>query len=481
MSETPSPAPAEVVTTTPSPQLNNELLARMGDEGAQRQLDAAAYLSATPNTAEEVVAVPKPHELVETAVADATDAYGVKGYKELIEDLNNTRRAHTEKMQVITKAGDIVTRSKKVEADPTKSDDLFDTLATKLAGTELTDDGLLTVLGQMDKSLQLSGDEISSLIDKIHAARLEKTQAQATAKEAEPTPTPEPTSDVFATSPEAGAQSDMGVYIDASGKPLIGIDALNNEMAKKVFEGDDANWDNLTSVLRNVIKQDAERRGAPVDERLADYDRYVARKREELETNKNGGEEQVSIPPIVEQTPHQTPEEVVANPERQRKWGRKILAGLAAAGLVLGLGFGAKKLIIDGDSSKTPDKQEQVDNGAGSEVGAPVDASGDRSDDGIGAGQEAQGQQEVAFDVVKGGGIYEQLQTGLGLSYEDAVKATNILDEAGYFNGDKILGIGHSEGQALPVPYLNGAGDGKFHFPQAAIDLLKAQGIDINQ
>jgi hypothetical protein len=91
----------------------------------------------------------------------------------------------------------------------------------------------------------------------------------------------------------------------------------------------------------------------------------------------------------------------------------------------------------------------------------------------------ATANSERTFDVVKGAGIYEQLAKGLKLSPADSVKATAILDKAGYFNGDKILGIGHNKVGQI-VSYLNGAGDGRFHIPNAAIEELRRNGIAVS-
>ena len=203
-----------------NPQFGNEVLARMGDEGAQRQLDMANYLSETPSDASEVSKVPTPAEMVDTAADDFTDENIAKGYGQLIEDLNKSRNGHSEEFQVLDKNKNVITRNKEVQADPTRTDDLFDALASKLAATELTDDGLLTVLGQMDKKLKLNDVEVSTVIDKIaksrEAAKLAKQEAKVSTTNTEATPAKETqeaelTTDPFASAPDVSTKGEAPV------------------------------------------------------------------------------------------------------------------------------------------------------------------------------------------------------------------------------------------------------------------------------
>ena len=128
----------------PNPQFGNELLAKMGDEAAQRQLDIAKYIAETPNTESEVVPVPTPADMVASAASDAHDEYVSRNLykpdedtkkKSLIDELKDAQNPHTEAMKVVDKNGHVVTRNKRVEADPTKADDLLDAIARKLVNT----------------------------------------------------------------------------------------------------------------------------------------------------------------------------------------------------------------------------------------------------------------------------------------------------------------------------------------------------------
>jgi len=308
MSETSAPAPTEVN----NPQLGNEMLASLGDEGAQRQLDMAKYLSKSPKKASEVTDTPTPADMVSSAIEDATDENVAKGYKQLIEELNSTRREHLEPHEVVTKNGNVVTRNKKVEKDPTRTDDLFDALATKLASTELSDDGLLTVLGQMDKKLELSVDEFSTLIDKIHEAR-EAKELEKDIKVHEENE--ENNEDPFAKPPVAGTEVIVNPF---DSKPDISTKVdmpspINPFDIPATAEGDESN---------DSTPEDTE----------------------------DGA---VGIPVIVEQTPNPT------TPEAKNRRSRKILAGILAAGLVLGGAFGLKKA-TDSDNGKVKDKTEQT-------------------------------------------------------------------------------------------------------------------------
>ncbi len=148
-------------------------------------------------------------------------------------------------------------------------------------------------------------------------------------------------------------------YVNAEGKPLAGFNELNNELAQKVKDGNETDWNNLVQTLRDAVKYDASNEantrlkleGETVEDRLKSFEAYASAKYKELKANqpKEGGEEgPVVIPVIVEQTEIAP---IVATPEAKSRRGRKIAAGILAAGLLLGGAFGLKKA-LDSDDAK---------------------------------------------------------------------------------------------------------------------------------
>jgi hypothetical protein len=252
------------------PQLDNQILARLGDEHAQAQLDVAKYIESRPETAEDILHVPTPAEMVAEAPEDFTDEYIEKGYGELIEDLNSSRTRHKEKVQVIDKNGNVVHRYKMIEADPTKTDDLFDALAGKIADTKLTDDGILTVLNQMNKKLSLTDDEISTVIDKIHDAREDiqnrqdvETNNENEAEEINP----------FESAPELSSRR-----VDQKD-----INDANYKLEEAVANGDEKAFAEAEKFLANEVKASEMITGVKGVEA---FNNMVANKRKELEENK---------------------------------------------------------------------------------------------------------------------------------------------------------------------------------------------------
>ncbi|CAN5419831.1 hypothetical protein BH10PAT3_BH10PAT3_2450 [soil metagenome] len=102
-----------------------------------------------------------------------------KSYTELLDELHNARTPHEETVLGLTESGKVskVAKTITVEVDKTKADDLFDELAGKLAGSGMSDDGLLLILSRFNEKLDLNGDEVSSLIEKIYIARDEAEMA----------------------------------------------------------------------------------------------------------------------------------------------------------------------------------------------------------------------------------------------------------------------------------------------------------------
>ncbi len=134
-------------------------------------------------------------------------------------------------------------------------------------------------------------------------------------------------------------------YLNDEGKPLAGFAELNTELARKVAEGNDTDWDNLVQTLRDAVKSDANNRDVSTEDRLKTFEAYASKKYKELMAKKQDGS--VVVLPIVEQTPQVEKE--------NKKRGRKVAAGLLAAGLLVGGIFGAKKL-ADEDTSSVKDK-----------------------------------------------------------------------------------------------------------------------------
>ena len=195
---------------------------------------------------------------------------------------------------------------------------------------------------------------------------------------------------------------------------------------------------------------------------------------------------------IVDHTAHitaDTVEAVTMNKSRRAKAGA-VAGALAAVGFGIGNYAGNRLDLMDkhgkkgagdvanNDGTKKTNDIPQNNTRGGSRAGEKV-VGGDHGNGGGDLTPDLGSTgSEKAFPVVKGGGIYEQLQTGLGLSPEDARKASRLLNDAGFFNGDKIAGIGHTANGQI-IPYLRGAGDGFFHFPPEAIKLLTDNGITV--
>ena len=154
-------------------------------------------------------------------------------------------------------------------------------------------------------------------------------------------------------------------YVNAEGKPLAGFNELNNELAKKVEAGDETDWNNLVQTLRDAVKYDAgneantrlKLEGETVEDRLKSFEAYASMKYKELKAKqpKDSSDEvePIVIPEIVELTPNP------ATPEAKKRRGRKIAAGLVAAGLLLGAAFGLKKA-MDSDDNKGKVSTEQT-------------------------------------------------------------------------------------------------------------------------
>jgi hypothetical protein len=190
----------------------------------------------------------------------------------------------------------------------------------------------------------------------------------------------------FDAAPSEASERVVRTYLNAEGKPLAGFDELNNELARKVAEGDDTNWDNLVQTLRDAVKNDSNKRyesqlkpqGDTVEDRIAAFEKYASKKYNELMLKKNGG--RVDIPPIVQQTP-----DVVLptdTPEKKKRWskakviGASLLAGLLSVGWFAGMDQDNPKAATPaaeapaenpfngGDSTETPQDTRTADRAA---------------------------------------------------------------------------------------------------------------------
>ena len=322
------------------PMAADHLLAAMGSQPAQERIDMNNYLDT------DKVITPTASEMVATANEDFVDAHAAEGYGELIDNLNRSRFAHEEEVTTVNEQGGFDTSKKMIEPDPTKTDDLFDSLASKLGDTNLSDDGLLTVLGQMNKKLAMTDGEISNVIDKIHNSRMEAAEKAKTAEEdkinaenlaeeseaitppvieslppvEKPNPfdkppeakgqvigendgvlTPGPLSEIqppveplppvekpnpFDKPPEAKDQ-DIGKFLSKEGVPLDTIDGLMPELMDRVAAGNESDWHRLAQTMREAVANDHNSSISP-DNRLDILNGFLQHKLDQLRTVKNG-------------------------------------------------------------------------------------------------------------------------------------------------------------------------------------------------
>jgi hypothetical protein len=376
-----------------SERARNELLSAMGDEAAQSHLDVDHYFKVREEIGDEGADRADAESFQQNA-----PAYDEKFAKldDLINELNTTRSAHREKMQVVNKNGSVVTRSKKVEADPTKTDDLFDTLAERLADSGATDDGLLVMLAQLDKKLNFTDKEVSDLIDKIANAREAKDLAEQqkahdenskkvenpfskapdpeTIVKAEESPEkPADKIDPFASAPSASDRV-VRAFLDKEGKPIADLSELNHIMATKVALGDESDWNNLVQTIRDQIKnvagktKDTDGNTIDVAEQLKAFEKHARQQYKLLKKNQNKDKGEITVyPPEPEE---KGPIPIVINPldhdakkyERNKRWkkvgkavGMIALAGLAAFGIKKGI-----DAIGDDRSGERPAVEQEI-------------------------------------------------------------------------------------------------------------------------
>ena len=322
------------------PMAADHLLAAMGSQPAQERVDMNNYL------ATDKVITPTASEMVATANEDFVDAHAAEGYGELIDNLNKSRFAHEEEVTTVNEQGGFDTSKKMIEPDPTKTDDLFDSLASKLGDTNLSDDGLLTVLGQMNKKLAMTDGEISNVIEKIHNSRMEAAEKAKTAEEdkinaeniaeeseaitppvieslppvEKPNPfdkppeakdrvigendgvlTPSPLSEAqppveplppvekpnpFDKPPEAKDRV-IGKFLSKEGVPLATIDGLMPELMDRVAAGNESDWHRLAQTMREAEAID-HNSSTSADNRLDILNGFLQHKLDQLRTVKSG-------------------------------------------------------------------------------------------------------------------------------------------------------------------------------------------------
>ena len=404
------------------PMAADHLLAAMGSRPAQERIDMNKYLDA------DKVITPTASEMVATANEDFVDAHAAEGYGELIDNLNRSRFAHEEEVTTVNEQGGFDTSKKMIEPDPTKTDDLFDSLASKLGDTNLSDDGLLTVLGQMNQKLAMTDGEISNVIDKIHNSRMEaaekaktaeedKINAENMAEESEaitppvieslpPVEKPNP----FDKPPEAKDQ-DIGKFLSKEGVPLATIDGLMPELMDRVAAGNESDWHRLAQTMREAVAID-HNSSISADNRLDILNGFLQHKLDQLRTVKNGrvvekpelaNGEHTDIHIINNNTNTNTLENNSGNSDEnatmvnvvggmtrreqrqarraarreergpRRGIGRRVAGGLLAAGLGAGIGIPVYEAIEDSGSSK-PAVETTIPDPRGGEVPAPTPA-----------------------------------------------------------------------------------------------------------
>ena len=87
-------------------------------------------------------------------------------------------------------------------------------------------------------------------------------------------------------SPQAKSRV-ISSYIGLGGIPLGGLDLIHNEIARKVYMGDEINWNKLVQTTLDAVKDDASKRGVSVLNRVETFENHASIKYKELRFNRH--------------------------------------------------------------------------------------------------------------------------------------------------------------------------------------------------